>query len=147
MTVAELIEQFNSERPNQVADETKVGWLRKCEQMIINEVLITHEHDLNDESTLNMEVVGSTLVLTKGGSYENHIATFGMSTNLYVPEPYDDLYMEYLSQRIAYNTNDTKRYNIVSKAFNNALLTYQQYVNRTYAPIRKEKHLFRHDTI
>lgn len=147
MTVAELLTQFNTERPNQVEDTIKIGWLKKIEQMIITEILMTHEHDLNDEDRLQMTVVGSTLVIENGGSYESHIANFGLNTELYVPEPYDDLYMEYLSQRIAFNNNDTKRYNMVSTAFNNAYLTYQQYINRTYAPVRKPKRLFRHDSI
>ena len=50
MTVAGLIEQYNNERPNQVDDDVKVLWLRKCEQMLINEIFLSHKHDLEDEA-------------------------------------------------------------------------------------------------
>lgn len=147
MTVVGIIEQFNTERPNQVDDALKVMWLRKCEQMIINEILMSHEHDLEDEKTINLTVAGSTLVVDSAGSFEDHINSFAMESTLLVPEPYDDLYIHYLDQRIALNQNDTKRYNIASTQYNNALLTYQQYCNRTYITKKAPKRLLRHEDL
>lgn len=144
MTVAGLIESYNNERPNQIADNLKINWLRKCERMIINEILISHEHNLEDERTINLSVAGSTLKIDSGGTFEQHIDGFDMDTTLLVPEPYDDLYIHYLDQRIAYNNNDSKRYNIASTMFNNALLTYQQYCNRTWKTKKRTGKLFRH---
>lgn len=147
MTVAGLIEQYNTERPNQTADSLKVQWLKKVEQMIINEVLISHEHDLEDEKTLNLTVSGSTLVIDSAGSFGDHINNFDMDTTLLVPEPYDDLYIYYLDQRIAYDNNDKVRYNAAAKEYNNALLTYQQYCNRTYITKKIPKKMLRHDDL
>lgn len=146
-TVAQIIEQYNAERPNQVADELKVLWLRKFEHIIINEVLISHEHDLEDENKKGLKVVGSTLVISSAGSFEKHIDNFGLDTYLLVPEPYDDVYLYYLDQRIALNNNDKTRYNTASIQYNNALLTYQQYVNRTYITKKTRKKLIRHQDI
>lgn len=147
MTVAGIIEQFNTEKPNQVDDALKVLWLRKCEQMIINEILMSHEHNLEDENTINLSVAGSTLIIKPAGSFEDHINNFDMDTTLLVPEPYDDLYIHYLDQRIALNQNDTKRYNLASNQYNNALLVYQQYCNRTYVTKKSPKRMLRHEDL
>lgn len=147
MTVAGIIEQFNTERPNQVDDDIKLGWLKKCEQMIINEIIISHEHDLADEDKVSLTVHGSTLRITPAGSLESHMDTFDMDTNLLVQEPYDDLYIWYLDQRIGFTQSDTKRYNMAVVQYNNALLSYQQYFNRTYKTKKQPKLLFSHDTL
>lgn len=147
MTVAGLIEQFNAERPNDIADEVKVGWLQKCEQMIINEILKSHEHDLEDDNRIVLGVSGSTLVVTPPGSFETHIDTFDMDTIPLVPAPYDDLYLYYLDQRIAWNNNDTKRYNAASDKYNSAYLSYQQYCNRTYKTKKRPSTLLRHEVL
>lgn len=147
MTVAGLIEQFNAERPNQIQDDVKVYWLRKCEQMLINEILISHEHDLEDEDRLELSVSGSTLVIQSAGSFEKHIDSFDMDTELLAPEPYDDLYIHYLDQRLALSNNDTKRFNVAATMYNNALLTYQQYCNRTYKTKRQPSKLLRHEVL
>jgi len=147
MTVAGLIEQYNTERPNQVADELKVGWLKRCEQMLINEIYSSHEHDLEDEKKMTLTVSGSTLVIGSSGSFEEHINGFDMDTELLVKEPYDELYLHYLDQKVAYNNNDMKRYNAASALYNNALLVYQQYFNRTYKTIKRPSKLFRHEVL
>lgn len=146
-TVAEIISQYNTERPNSVEDAQKVLWLRKCERMIINEILVSHEHDLEEETRVELKVVGSHLVVTGAGSFEEHIDSFGMDSYLLVPEPYDDLYIHYLDQRIALNNNDKTRYNTAAAQYNNALLTYQQYVNRTYKTKKISKKLLNHSNI
>ena len=144
MTVAGIIEQYNTERPNKVSDALKVGWLKKCEQMLINEVLIQHKHDLTDEKKVSLSVLGSTLKIGSPGSYEEHINGWDLDTELYVPEPYDDLYIHYLDQRIAYNNDDAKRYNKAVTEYNNALLAFQQYFNRTYITKKQPKGIFKH---
>lgn len=147
MTVAGLIEQYNNERPNQVDDDVKVLWLRKCEQMLINEIFLSHKHDLEAEDKITLSVSGSTLVITGAGSLAEHIDGFGMDTVLLVDEPYDDLYLHFLDQRIALNQNDTKRYNMAAAMYNNALLTYQQYFNRTYITKKQPKRMFNHSNL
>lgn len=147
MTVAGLIEQYNTERPNQVADSLKVNWLRRVEELVINEILKSHEHDLEDEKTVNLTVRGTTLVIDSAGSFEEHLDSFDMDSTLLVEEPYDELYLHYLDQKIAINQNDTKRYNMAASLFNNAWLTYQQYCNRTYVTKKRKKRMFDHSNL
>ena len=146
-TVAEIIGQYNNERPNQVGDDLKVLWLRKCEQAIINEIFVSHEHDLEAESKISLSVVGSTLKIENAGTFEQHIDSFDMDTHLLVPEPYDDLYLHFIDQRIALNNNDKTRYNTAATQYNNALLTFQQYFNRTYITKKVSKKMLRHENL
>lgn len=147
MTVAGIIEQYNSEFNNQIDDSVKLGWLKKLEQMIINEVINSHAHDLADNNSLNLKVSGSTLHITKAGSLKDHIDSWDMDTELLVPEPYDDLYIYFLDQRIALRTNDKSKFNAATTMYNNALLQYQQYFNRTYPTLKREKRLLRHERL
>lgn len=147
MTVAGIIEQFNTENPNQVDDNLKMNWLRKVEKSIIDTILRTHEHSPEDDEDMSLKVVGSTLVIKNAGDMESHINSFNMDTDLYVPEPYDDLYIYYLAQRIAMNQHDTKAYNVATTQYNNALLTYQQFYNRTHKPLQPKKVLYRHENL
>lgn len=147
MTVAGLIEQYNTERPNNVDDAHKVQWIKKIEQMIINEVILTHEHNPMDEIGLQLQVSGSTLHIERGGTLSQHMDKFDLDTELIVPEPYDDIYMYFIDQRIALNQNDTRRFNSAAAMYNNALLQYQQFYNRTYDSIRASKKPFNHSRL
>lgn len=123
MTVAEVIEQYNTERPNHIEDATKILWLKKCEHIILSDVV-----HLYDEAN-------------------NYLQDFDVDSELLVPEPYDDIYLHYLDQRIASANNDTRRYNVAIAAYNNALLSYQQFYRRTNDPGRPNKHLLRHEVL
>ncbi len=129
MTVAGIIEQYNTERPNNVEDSLKKDYLCKFEQMVINTVIKNHMGAPTDEEL------------------ELHIALFDFDTELLIQEPYDDVYIYYLDQRIAYNNNDTKRYNAASPMYNNALLTFQQYYNREHMVDKRKNHMLRHEVL
>lgn len=124
MTVASIIEQFNTERPNNISDTLKVGWLLKCEKMIYDTVLMTHEDCI-----------------------EVDFDDFDIDSELLVDEPYDDLYIHYLDQRVALNANDTRRYNAAATLFNNAMITYQQKYNRDHKPLKVSKKMLRHEVL
>lgn len=129
MTVAGIIEQYNTEKPNNVEDMVKIGFLKKCEKMIIDTVILTHM------GAPDQEVL------------DEHIDNFDTDTELLVGEPYDDLYVYYLDQRIAMNVNDTRRYNAAATMFNNALLTYQQKYNREHMALKSKNYLIRHEVL
>ena len=148
MTAAEVIAQFNNENPNiQIDDSQKVEWHKKLESMVIENVISTHEHDLEDETNIGISVSGSTLIVKPAGTLADHIDSFDMDTELLVPAPYDDMYVFYIDQRSKYGTKDTKLYNIASTQFNNIYLAYQQYFNRNYKPKETKGMLFNHSRL
>jgi len=181
MTVAELIQKYNTERQNSLSDQTKMQWLHRCEQMVINDVILTHEppgEHLRDAENIEYTAIGPMrtgsygedgvlhfnfehpgAALTRVDSYvEDNVLHFndttdepgdgfGMETELLIPEPYDDVYMYYIDQRVAYNNNDIRRYNTASQLFNNAYITYQQWYNRTHRARQPKPHLLRHEVL
>lgn len=131
MTVQECIDKYNEERPNQLADELKMRWLKTLELLLMNEVIMTHE--------------GADRYLYRL-SPDNDDG-FDGDSELIVQEPYTDVYFYYMDMRAAANANDTKRYNMAASLYNNALVTYHQWYNRTRKPLNKRSKMLRHETI
>ena len=159
MTVEELIQKYNAERQNLTDDRQKILWLRRLERMVINDVILTHELPgarLRDAENVEHPIIGGlptdayveddSLHLNDSGVIDND-EEFGPKTELLIPEPYDDVYMYYIDQRIAYNNNDTRRYNAASTSFNNAYITYQQWYNRNHRARQPRPHLLRHEVL
>lgn len=142
MTAAELIARYDAERPNQISPETKLEWLRKLEKLIIREVILTHSGDprFTPETRPGEE-------RAEPFDEDLYFAVWGLASELIVDVPYDDVYFYFIDTRAAANANDTKRYNMAMTLYNNAMVTYQQYYNRTYRPIRKRKRFLRHEIL
>lgn len=132
MTVVGMIDQYNLERPNSVEDNVKMEFLRKCEASIIDGVILLYEPEEGERTRED---------------WEQHLDEFDYDTELCVGEPYDDIYMEYLDQRISLNNNDTKRYNAASRLFDNLLLSFKQKYNREHKPTQERKMLLRHEVL
>jgi hypothetical protein len=131
MTVQECIDNYNEERPNQLADDLKIRWLKRLELLIMNEVILTHEG------------FEPYLYRLSPDSSED----FDEDTELIIKEPYTDVYMHYIDMRAAMNANDTKRYNAAASLYNNALVTFHQFYNKTHKPRSKRSKLLRHDSL
>lgn len=132
MTAAGMIEQFNIERPNSIEDRIKMEWLRKCEANIIDSVILLRKIGPEDRTAED---------------WKEYLDNFGYDTELILKEPYDDLYIYFLDQRMGLNNNDTKRYNVASRLFDNAFLAFQQKYNREHLPIQHDKKIIRHEDI
>lgn len=173
-TVAEIIAQHSNLHSNTVSDDIKVTWLRKLEQTLINNVILTHKSTgliapgRNDRQVLEaimqafakvFAIETDTLNATADEGKEPelvksfdtaadwlryHIDNFDMNTELLAPEPYDEVYVYYIEQRIALMNSDAKRYNLATDSFNNQLLAFLQYYNRTHEPVRYRSPLFNH---
>jgi len=132
MNVVGMIDQYNLERPNNVEDTVKKEFLKKCEANIIGDVILLYE-PLVGERTAE--------------EWQEHLDTFDYETDLCVDNPYDDLYIYYLDQRIALNNNDMKRYNVATRLFDNMFLSYKQKYNREHFPKQTRKMLLQHEVL
>lgn len=141
MTVADILQRYNTDRPNQVDDQRKINWIRDVEWQVIREVIGTHDGPHEDIDNWRMD--GTTLYIDDTAE-EDRFDDFGENTELLIPEPYTNVYYWYIDQQIALVNNDTRRYNTAMTMFNNAYLTYQQWYNRTHKPIRHHGYLFNH---
>lgn len=119
MKIKECIDLVDNIKPNQYSTREKVLWLSFIDEIIINDVLRTHE------------------------GYDGRYDDFAgysedkLSMPLVVPSPYDRLYTAYLKMKIDGENGETARYNNSAAMFNTYLMEYRKYYNKTHMPLNK----------
>ena len=117
MTIKECIDIVDNVKPNQYSPKDKVMWLSFIDEVIINEVLKTHE------------------------GYDGRYDEFSgytedkLSVPLIVPSPYDRLYTAYLKMKIDGENGETARYNNSATEFNAYMMEYRKHYNKTHMPL------------
>ena len=117
MTIKECIDIVDNIKPNQYSIRDKVMWLSFLDEIIINEVLKTHEG--YDE---------------RYDSFEGYTED-KLSVPLIVPSPYDRLYTAYLKMRIDGENGETARYNNSMAMYNTYMLEFRKHYNKTHMPL------------
>ena len=117
MTIKECIDAVDNIKPNQYSIREKVQWLSFIDEIIINDVLRTHEG--YDGRYDNFE-----------GYSENKL-----SESLIVGSPYDRLYTAYLKMKIDEENGETAKYNNSAAMFNAYLMEYRKHYNKTHMPL------------
>ena len=117
MTIKECIDIVDNIKPNQYSTKDKVQCLSFIDEIIIYDVLKTHE------------------------GYDGRYDDFAgytedkISVILIVPSPYDRLYTAYLKMRIDGENGETARYNNSAAEYNSYMMEFRKYYNRTHMPI------------
>ena len=117
MTVKDLLADIDLKNPNDVQESVKRGWILVQEKLLLDEVL--HTHVLTSEEAEAAEA----------------LADLGTLDDDYEPlaqPPYQDLYIHYVNAQIALANVDTVAYENFQALYNNALLTYKNWFNRTH---------------
>lgn len=117
MTIKDCIDKVDNIKPNQYTIKDKVMWLSFIEEIIINEVLKTHEgYD---------------------GRYDNFegYSEDRLTVPLIVPSPYDRLYEEYLKMMIDKENGEIARYNNSMVSYNTYMSEYRKHYNKTHLPL------------
>lgn len=106
ITPAQVIEQVDALLPNQYTRAEKLRWLGQAEGFVLREVFCRTDA----------------------------LAPLAEDVPLAAEAPYDELYRHYVEAQIHYCNGEMTRYNSAATCWNNALLTYRDYVCRTHAP-------------
>ena len=117
MTIKECIDIVDNSKPNQYSLKEKVMWLSFLDEIIINDVLKTHEgYD---------------------GKYDDFegYSEDKLSVQLIVESPYDRLYTAYLKMKIDGENGETARYNNSAALYNTYLMEYRKFYNKTHMPL------------
>lgn len=117
MNIKECIDIVDNLKPNQYTIKDKVSWLSFIEEIIINDVLKTHEGYDGKYDDFS------------GYSEEN------LSVPLIVQSPYDRLYTAYLKMKIDEENGETARYNNSAALFNTYMSEYRKNYNKTHMPL------------
>lgn len=116
MTIMEAITHFDSLTHNQISVPVKVVWLSSLDGLVHREILATHE--------------GAGPQVFSGYS-----AGTDTDTQLLIPHPYDEIYRWYLEMKTWDTLGEMDKYNNAAQKYNMALLSYMDYINRTYKPV------------
>jgi hypothetical protein len=117
MTIKDCIDIVENIKPNQYSIKDKVMWLSFIEEIIINEVLKTHEG------------YDGRYDLFEGYSEDK------LSVTLIVPPPYDRLYPEYLKMMIDKENGEVARYNNSMVSYNAYMTEFRKHYNKTHMPL------------
>ena len=123
MTIKECIDAVDNIKPNQYSIKEKVQWLSFIDEIIINDVLRTHEgYD---------------------GRYDNFegYSEDRLSEPLIVGSPYDRLYTAYLKMKIDEENGEMAKYNNSAAMFNAYLMEYRKHYNKTHMPLDVTKNI------
>lgn len=115
MTIQEAIDQVNDLKPNYYSSEHKVRWLSRLDTQIRKEIIDTHE-DAPEEDF---------------AGYDSQTNT---NTELLVPEPYDEVYIHWLSAQIDMNNAEYEKFNNDNALFAAAYNAYASAYNREHMP-------------
>ena len=156
MTIKECIDIVDQLKPNQYSTFDKVRWLSQLDQNIMNDIILTHEEHFEDphfrrwlhecrpraifrvietdadEESMDREVMENLPEYFRG--YDA-----GDTGRMLLAEPpYDELYVAYLKMKVDEENGETARYNNSATMFNEHLLTYERFYNRTHMPYRSQ---------
>jgi hypothetical protein len=114
MTILEAIHRVDALKPNAYTQHDKVMWLAALDGRVQIEVYDTH-HDSPRE-------------------YHDYTDDTALDTMLLVPNPYDDLYVPWLSMQIDEQNREIVSYNNNAAAFQAKYADFKAYWNRTHKP-------------
>lgn len=124
MNIQEALDLADAMKPNMMTRQTKIGFLQELDQKIWTEILMTHAHTEEQEAKPEYDTD------TDSG------------TELLVPDPYSSLYMYWLMARIDELNQETDKYNADRAKFENAYGEMQDWWNRTYMPVCRNRQLW-----
>ncbi len=111
MKVSEIITLIDKYTGEPIENELKYRWLQQIEDIIYNEVILTHKSPMQKPSP----VIKS-------------------DRELLCPEPYSELYIHYLNAQNDLMLRDSRSFENSASAFASAFNSYIDWYNRTYSP-------------
>lgn len=117
MNVMQILAEVDSKYPNDVEQAHKWSWITTLEKQLLDECLMTHE--ISAEEQQKAAEIARMKALDR--DYEP-----------LAQPPYYEVYVHFLGMQIALINTDTDQYDNEQTLYNNALLTYKKWFNRTH---------------
>lgn len=117
MTLAEVLERIDRERPGESTEEEKLRWLSQVDGQWYREMVLTHE-----------------------GAEETTFAPYttdgDKSAALLIAPPYDEVYIHFLYMQADQRLGEIDRYNNDAALYNQGMLEARQAYNREHMPLQ-----------
>ena len=117
MNVMEILAEVDMKYPNDVETAHKWSWITTQEKLLLDECLLTHE--ISEAEQKKAEEISALKDVDR--DYEP-----------LAQPPYYEVYVHFLGMQIALVNTDTDEYANEQTLYNNALLTYKKWFNRTH---------------
>lgn len=118
MKIREAIGTIDSLKHNTYTQSDKIAWLSRLDASIKRLIIDTHEGA--DEVTFT--------------GYDD---TTDLDTELLVPAPFDEIYLQWLEAQIDYTNGEYNKYNNAIMMYNTAFQAYRNHYNSTHMPLGK----------
>lgn len=115
MTIQDVLARVDELKQNKFSEEQKIRWLSNLELIAYEEVVRWHkdcEH-----------------MAPKPYDPENDI-----DAELMIPDPWSDVYVQWLCAQIDYHNGDLQRYQNSARAYNSAFSAWADWFNRYHIP-------------
>ena len=116
MTIAEAISEIDTLKPNDYTNADKIKWLSRLDSLIYEEIYCSHQDNPLE-------------------SFDGYTGLTDTSTELFVKEPYDNIYRFWLEAQIDYSNAELGKYNNSITMYNAAYTAFQNSYNRAHMPL------------
>ncbi|MBP5728801.1 MAG: hypothetical protein J6Y48_17155 [Clostridia bacterium] len=124
MNIQEALDLADGMKPNMMTRQTKIHFLQEIDQKIYTEILLTHEHEEEEEVMPEYDTDPDD------------------GTELLVPDPYSSLYPFWIMSRIDLLNQELDKYNNDRALFENAYNEMHDWWNRTKMPVQQNRQLW-----
>jgi len=121
MTIQQAMDKADAMKPNMMLVPVKIGFLSEIEGKIHEEIIMTHEHTVEEETC---------------PVYDENT---DRSTEMLVPAPYDMVYVYWLMAQIDHLNQEMDKYNNDRGLFEDAWGNFADYWNRKKMPIQRNR--------
>ena len=152
MTLIQAVNEADNLKPNMYGLPEKIKWLSRLDRRIFEDVLLTHE--LSEEEKAPFHPEEPRVYADPGGAWRTRpfrpeeILEFNGYTEedqdkeLIVKEPYDEIYVHWLSAQIDWNNREFTGFNASNAIFESTYLAFRDAFNRTHMPKGWRKNYF-----
>ena len=144
MTLIQAVNEADNLKPNMYGLPEKIKWLSRLDRRVFEEILLTHE--LSEEEKAPFHPEGPRVYADPGGAWRTRpiqpeeILEFNGYTEddqdreLIVGEPYDEMYVHWLSAQIDWNNREYAGFNATNAVFESTWSAFRNAFNRTHMP-------------
>ena len=121
MTIQKALDLADELKPNMMSRMVKIHFLEEIDRLIHEELIMTHEHTEEQETTPSYDVD------TDGG------------TELLIPEPHDMLYVYFIMSKIDHLNQEIDKYNNDRAMFETEYEETSDWWTRTHHPLQRTR--------
>jgi hypothetical protein len=114
MTIIEAINGIDTIKPNKYTQDQKIEWLKRLDGLVKEQVIDTHEG-------------GENVII-------EDYTTASVQTELLIPSPYDEVYINYLAMKIDFANGEYRKYNNSAVVYNTSMNEFKKWYNREHMP-------------